>query len=46
MVGGGLAFSAITNTCAMGELLAKLPYNRTDPCDIAGVLDELNKKAA
>ncbi len=46
MVGGGLAFSAITNTCAMGEVLAKLPYNRTDPCDIAGVLDELNKKAA
>jgi len=27
-IGGGLAFAATTNTCAMGMLLAKLPYNR------------------
>jgi rhodanese-related sulfurtransferase len=27
-VGAGLAFSALTNTCAMGALLGKLPYNR------------------
>lgn len=27
-IGAGLAFAAITNTCAMGMLLAKLPYNR------------------
>jgi rhodanese-related sulfurtransferase len=27
-VGAGLAFAATTNTCAMGMLLAKLPYNR------------------
>jgi rhodanese-related sulfurtransferase len=47
-IGFGLTFSALTNTCAMGNLLAKLPYNRTDKCDIAGVLSELNaeKEAA
>ena len=27
-VGAGLVFAGITNTCAMGMLLAKLPYNR------------------
>ena len=27
-VGAGLVFSGITNTCAMGMLLAKLPYNQ------------------
>ncbi len=42
-VGGGLMFSAVTNSCAMGSLLAKLPYNQTDRCDIQGVLDGLNR---
>ena len=27
-VGAGLVVAAVTNTCAMGMLLAKLPYNR------------------
>lgn len=27
-VGAGLMFAGMTNTCAMGMLLAKLPYNR------------------
>ncbi|MBD2179108.1 rhodanese-like domain-containing protein [Pseudanabaena sp. FACHB-1998] len=27
-VGCGLVFAGVTNTCAMGMLLAKLPYNR------------------
>ncbi|MEV6210130.1 rhodanese-like domain-containing protein [Kitasatospora sp. NPDC051914] len=27
-VGAGLAFAAVTNTCAMGAMLGKLPYNR------------------
>ncbi|NNC43787.1 MAG: rhodanese-like domain-containing protein [Acidimicrobiales bacterium] len=44
-VGGGLVFSAVSNSCAMGSLLAKLPYNRTDRCDIQGVLDGLNTSA-
>lgn len=40
-VGFGLAFSAVTNTCAMGMLLAKLPYNRGPRCDIDRVLRDL-----
>jgi rhodanese-related sulfurtransferase len=44
-IAGGLVFSAVTNTCAMGEVLAKLPYNQVDRCDIAGVLDDLRVAA-
>lgn len=41
-VGGGLTFAALTDTCAMGALLAKLPYNRgAATCDVAAVVDEL-----
>ncbi|OMH34302.1 rhodanese-like domain-containing protein [Tersicoccus sp. Bi-70] len=29
VIGGGLAFSAASNTCAMGQALAKMPWNRT-----------------
>ena len=39
-VGAGLTYSAVSNTCAMASMLAKLPYNRTS-CDIEGVLDEM-----
>lgn len=28
-VGGGLMFAAFSNTCAMGNLLSRLPYNQT-----------------
>jgi rhodanese-related sulfurtransferase len=45
-VASGLVFSAVTNTCAMGNMLSRLPYNRTDNCNIAGVLEELNREAA
>lgn len=45
-VAGGLVFSAVSNTCAMASILAKLPYNRTDRCDIDGVLDDIMTKAA
>lgn len=40
-VGFGLAFSAVTNTCAMGMMLAKLPYNRGPKCDIDKVVAEM-----
>lgn len=33
-VGSGLVFAAVSNTCMMGDLLAKLPYNRADPTDV------------
>ncbi|MFN3256578.1 MAG: rhodanese-like domain-containing protein [Ilumatobacter sp.] len=44
-VAAGLTFSAVTNTCAMGNALAKLPYNKSNNCDIDGVLDQLRKAA-
>lgn len=29
LIGAGLVFSAVTNTCGMGMLIAKMPWNRT-----------------
>jgi rhodanese-related sulfurtransferase len=40
-IGAGLALAALTDTCAMGSLLAKLPYNRTASCDVDAVVAEL-----
>ncbi|MFE9648328.1 rhodanese-like domain-containing protein [Streptomyces sp. NPDC006365] len=40
-VGAGLAVAALTNTCAMGMLLAKLPYNRGPRADLATVVAAL-----
>jgi rhodanese-related sulfurtransferase len=45
-VAAGLTYSAISNTCTMADVLGKLPYNRTDNCDIVGVLDHLNQPSA
>lgn len=42
-IAAGLTYSAVSNTCAMAAVLSKLPYNRTDRCDIAGVLTQLNQ---
>jgi rhodanese-related sulfurtransferase len=42
-IGGGLTFAAVSNTCAMGTALAKLPYNRSsgyDPADLVSQLDD------
>lgn len=40
-IGAGLTFAAVTNTCAMGMLLAKLPYNRGASCDLRTVVAQL-----
>lgn len=40
-VGFGLFFSAVTNTCAMGALLMKLPYNKGNSCDVQTVMEQL-----
>lgn len=40
-IGAGLTFAALTDTCAMGMLLGKLPYNRARSCDIDNVVGEL-----
>lgn len=31
LVGAGLLFAGLTDTCALGMLLAKLPYNQPRP---------------
>lgn len=40
-IGAGLTFAAVSNTCAMGAMLAKLPYNRSNTCDVNAVVDQL-----
>ncbi len=45
-IGAGLAGAAVTNSCAMGMLLAKLPYNRDADIDLSTVLAELNEPRA
>ena len=40
-IGGGLGAAALTNTCAMGSLLSRLPYNRGTTCDLQSVVAEL-----
>ncbi len=40
-VGAGLTFAALTNTCAMGILLGRLPYNRGASCDLDSVVGQL-----
>lgn len=40
-VGGGLAVAALTNTCLMGTLLSRLPFNRSRSCDIHTVVGQL-----
>lgn len=40
-VGSGLVFAGVTDTCAMGLLLARLPYNRQASCDVDGVVRAL-----
>tara|TARA_R110002110_G_scaffold378783_2_gene589296 strand:- start:2819 stop:3430 length:612 start_codon:yes stop_codon:yes gene_type:complete len=42
-VAAGLTFSAVSNTCAMGNALAKLPYNKGRGCDIDAVLTEMRQ---
>lgn len=40
-IGGGLSVAALTNNCAMGMALAKLPYNRGATCDVQSVVSQL-----
>jgi hypothetical protein len=40
-IGAGLTFAALTNTCAMGMALARLPYNRGAACDAQTIVSQL-----
>lgn len=41
VIGAGLTVAALSNTCALGMLLSKLPYNRNASCDLDTVIDHL-----
>ena len=46
-IGTGLSVAALTDSCAMGMLLSKLPYNRGGASsDLAGVIEELDGSRA
>ncbi|SCG64885.1 rhodanese-like domain-containing protein [Micromonospora humi] len=40
-IGAGLTVAAVSNTCAMGMLLSRLPYNRGASCDLDTVVGQL-----
>ena len=40
-IGGGFTYAAVSNTCAMGTALSKLPYNRGATTDAESVLSQL-----
>jgi rhodanese-related sulfurtransferase len=45
-IGAGLTVAALTNTCAMGMLLAKLPYNRGPRTDLDAIVAALTDSRA
>ncbi|MFF2012374.1 rhodanese-like domain-containing protein [Streptomyces sp. NPDC058195] len=44
-VGAGLTYAALSNSCAMGVLLSKLPYNRGPRTDVGTVIAQLRDKS-
>lgn len=45
LMGAGLTIAALTNTCTMGMLLAKLPYNRGPVSDLKTIMGQLRDSA-
>ncbi|MFD7747319.1 rhodanese-like domain-containing protein [Streptomyces sp. NPDC059698] len=43
-IAGGLVFSALTNTCGMAAILAKLPHNRPRTADLDDALAALRNR--
>ena len=46
LVGTGMFVAAITDNCAMGLLLARLPYNRPPSCDVPAMVRALTMGTA
>jgi rhodanese-related sulfurtransferase len=42
-VGAGLTGAALANSCAMGALLARLPYNRPIACDTRSTIERMRR---
>ncbi len=45
-VGSGLVFAGMTDTCAMGMCIAKLPYNNPPSCDVPSMVRALCSDSA
>ena len=45
-IGAGLTVAALTDTCAMGMLLARLPYNRGARSDLDSVIQVAGRRPA
>ncbi|MEU8119202.1 rhodanese-like domain-containing protein [Spirillospora sp. NPDC049024] len=43
-VGAGLTVAALTNTCTMGMLLSKLPFNRAPSCSVVTMAELLKER--
>ena len=46
LIGTGMFVAAITDNCAMGLLLARLPYNRPPGCDVPAMVRALTSGTA
>ena len=40
-IGAGLTFAALTNFCAMEQMLAQMPWNRSNRANVGAVVDKL-----
>ena len=40
-IGAGLTFAALTNICAMEQVLVKMPWNLSNRADVGAVVDKL-----
>lgn len=45
VIGAGLTFAALTDTCAMARALSLLPWNRSPSCDVPTILHALTAPA-
>jgi rhodanese-related sulfurtransferase len=45
-VGTGLVFAGVTDTCAMGMCIARLPYNKPASCDVPAMVRALCSHSA
>jgi rhodanese-related sulfurtransferase len=41
LIGSGLVFSGVTDTCTLGLLLGRLPYNQRSGCDVGAMVAAL-----
>lgn len=41
LIGGGLAYSAVSNTCGLALVLSKLPYNQGATCSVRDTLKNI-----